>query len=1045
MTFPGHGDIPINTAVTHLLICMWCSMDRVCITVQVMKSPGGLIKGNATAAGRGDAGIGPGGVQGEQGFIQGRIRHGLIGGRQVAGKVLAMVVVIFKTAFRRCNTGDGIHADQGLVPRRWWSVGRSSGHGILRMLMNCFRARRECICYGMHRGIVGCGGTFAEASEMDMDPRRDTHCHLRLMSIAKRVDAGYEGVAKVVVLLNRFQTNMSHSKIQSRRCTVHGILESSGGTFLTPAQQVVQSAHLPAEVRPDASGAWSASRTSPSTETPSFDIKHRRIFGSVWRPKATMTNSSRKVDDTFLNSAVAQDLLAALECCGITRSGDTDDAASLCDVHLLGAGGHAVPACRFVLAARSPVFSRMLYGPFREAKSSSIALLGYEVAILRAVVYFCSYHQLDPTFPTTFDAMALQLQLIQAADYLQLPALATLVSESMVLRHMALQPERVVGTVFEQAPLASDLCAVALQMIEARPYITLDPHGSFLRCWNPSSDKKKENAFDTGDDDDLEGGVTVLSAEKLELVLKSPSLGASEYFLLQQLSRWYHSQLRKLLLQDEEDTQEDRLLLTATAKALCQRYIPLSHIEPSHLLSPTLLSRDCPFLSSTQVFEAISQQALRASKQKIWHLPCRGAALNTTSGASGMKESLPDRVLVEGSGSRDVDGIYYALTNATNSTSLGGVNHPFLRSSPFSNGTKNILYTKREVVVGQQYVYTLSRCLRDRRRDTSPSSETGGIDDLEPSPQDRDAYYECRIFCCPFLTQGAVRHLQLMQATASLVPCYQPVLQVVLTPPAMSDDVPTPIRKYYRVRLSDGAWHMPATLAPELNALVERNEIDVNRALRILEFGVYTIYGCAAIHVLKAATIHGTAKPLHMFGNPQPLEDAPPLEVVATAGTPVHGVTSSANGPGAVQHLYRAKVEEAAVWSSGGIPKAGWSVDAQGLAPAPECTWLPGAPTIASSSGGSQKKSARSASRGRDARSVASAPVVRSRVAEVPPPSWRSMSPGPDEGIGVAVLPVTTTRDVSEDTTIGTVVSMEEDHDAFTRASGARTPQLALI
>jgi BTB/POZ domain len=785
--------------------------------------------------------------------------------------------------------------------------------------------------------------------------------------------------------------------------------------------------------------------------------QNRRIFrrgGFVF----TMTNPPKEEVDTSLNSAVAQDLLAALECCGITRSGDSDDAASLCDVHLLGAGGVCVPACRFVLAARSPVFSRMLYGPFREAKSSSIALLGYEVSILRAVVYFCSYHRLDPTFPTSYDAMALQLQLVQAADYLQLPALATLVSETMVLRHMALHPERVVATVLEEAPLASELCAVALQMIEARPYITLDPHGSFLRCLH-SSDKKKEEsaALPAGAEDDFEGGVTVLSAEKLELILKSPYLGASEYFLLQQMSRWYHSQLRKLLRQDEEDTQEDRQLLAAAAKALCQRYIPLSHIEPCYLLSPTLLSRDCPFLSGTQVFEAISQQALRASKQKIWHLPCRGGALNpSTSSSASVKENLPDRVLVEGSGSRDVDGIYYALTNATNSTGLGGVNHPFLRSSLFHNGTKNVLYTKREVVVGQQHVYTLSRCLRYRHRDTSPNGGVG-IDDLaEESHPERDAYYECRIFCCPFLTQGAVRNLQMMQATASLVPCYQPVMQVVLTPPKISDDVPTPIRKYYRVRLSDGAWHMPATLAPELNALVERNEIDVNRALRILEFGVYTIYGCAAIHVLKAATINGSSpsKPLHLFGNPRPLEEAPPLN--PTAGTPLHGVEhSSGASSGTVQHLYRAQVDEAAVWSSGGIPKAGWSVDEEGQAPAPECTWLPGAPTtVLPSSSGCHKKSVaprqRSASRsarGRDARSVASAPVVRSRASELPA-SGRSAATngslqGHDEGNGVQTAP-----NVEQDAT-ATVVSLEDENEVVDNHRELRnselTPHLALI
>jgi hypothetical protein len=84
--------------------------------------------------------------------------------------------------------------------------------------------------------------------------------------------------------------------------------------------------------------------------------------------------------------------------------------------------------------------------------------------------------------------------------------------------------------------------------------------------------------------------------------------------------------------------------------------------------------------------------------------------------------------------------------------------------------------------------------------------------------------------------------------------------------------VPTPIRKYYRARLSDGDQHMPGTLAPELNAHIENGELKENHVLQVLEFGAYTIHGFAGVHVTKAVVV--TTTPSYAFGNPIPLEEA---------------------------------------------------------------------------------------------------------------------------------------------------------------------------
>ena len=276
----------------------------------------------------------------------------------------------------------------------------------------------------------------------------------------------------------------------------------------------------------------------------------------------------------------------------------------------------------------------------------------------------------------------------------------------------------------------------------------------------------------------------------------------------------------------------------------------------------------------------------------------------------------------------------------------------------------------------------------------------------------------------------SVRQLQLMQIMSTIVPCYQPVMQLLdWCPPANSPTggssspstihgnssnnvnqgtsfsfltntdpqnrvgafdtndfynsmsttnnntnlvIPTPIRKYYRIRLSDGEYHMPGTLAPELNGLIERKELDVNRVLQILEFGVYTTYGCTSIHVLKAVIVTGSnTSPIHIFGDPSSLEDADPMDIHNIPDDIQINGKSLGSSYARLQNLYRAEVvvsddfddpqqgnihtrrkssdttiktnvimATSSFYASGCIPKTGWMVDDHGMEPTPECTWI---------------------------------------------------------------------------------------------------------
>ena len=912
---------------------------------------------------------------------------------------------------------------------------------------------------------------------------------------------------------------------------------------------------------------------------------------------------------TTLLPPVAHDLWIAVECCGIDRDGYTDRdprTTSMCDVQLMGAAlehdddddddaSRVVGACRFVLAARSVVFHRMLYGNYREsAPTARVCLWRYPIMVLQTIVYYCSYATLNPRFPMSVSELKLQWLLLEAADYLQLGDLCDLVTRHILLPHLRRFPERTTCRIYELGIVPSlhldftndgatvkvestsgtapstlspmeHLFTIVQQMIETRPYITLDPNNTYCYCIHSN---KTNSIFDSGSDhdnlmntnehdetdrnnknmnnttdrystDDLAGGgggITQLSLDKVQhLFASKQNICASELFLLHQLLRWYQHHMYRLhwILQHQKkekevdpsrpnapndddncesrppvatgrttDMEQEIEILTSTAKRIFDTSIELSHIEPVHLLqfiSPSSSSHTNEWIrhivTPERIYQAISQQALRASQCKSWSLPHLNGIRNTviqspspqkqhessdatrTPSSTVMTVTIPERVLIEGSGHHDVDGMYYRInTNNSNSgsgqsirsgssTSRGGRSSYNNNSSFHKNGSlvKNVLYTKREIMVGQQNVYTLSRCLRNRRKLAPPfrpqysqtnKTSGGGTDcvdlqehlsedirvkcligspgvdadgrsidngnggdgvDEEHDEEEEEAYYECRLFSSPFLTFRAVRQLQLMQIMSTIVPCYQPVMQLLdwsppansqhgggsSSPPMVSNNmntstafvlptnmdqpsrqgpfsnndthssisgtnlvIPTPIRKYYRIRLSDGEYHIPGTIAPELNGLIERKELDVNRVIQIQEFGVYTMYGCTSIHVLKAVVVTGNnATPIHIFGNPVPLEDAEPMDISNIPDDIQINSKSVGTSGGRLQNLYRAEVvvshevddpqhghtdtssislvASSSFYASGCIPKTGWIVDDHGIEPAPECTWIP--------------------------------------------------------------------------------------------------------
>jgi len=99
----------------------------------------------------------------------------------------------------------------------------------------------------------------------------------------------------------------------------------------------------------------------------------------------------------------------------------------------------------------------------------------------------------------------------------------------------------------------------------------------------------------------------------------------------------------------------------------------MDYVGPDILLDKQV--QDCCFIAPERINMAFAKQALRASQNNVWTVQCRG------------KTSV-DRILVEGCGTRDANGLYYRIAGLAN---RGG------------------LYSKREVAFGQENIYTLSR------------------------------------------------------------------------------------------------------------------------------------------------------------------------------------------------------------------------------------------------------------------------------------------------------------------------------------------------
>jgi hypothetical protein len=133
----------------------------------------------------------------------------------------------------------------------------------------------------------------------------------------------------------------------------------------------------------------------------------------------------------------------------------------------------------------------------------------------------------------------LQLQLAQAADYLQLSALQTLMEQDYILKHMAKHPGRVCTTVYNEAATGSTLANAAWHMLECRPYVTLESGFDVIlvQWWwrrSYSLDGGKARRYPQESVDWLLGMVSLLSIVQLVPARTLSPLQRNSYYYWQQ-------------------------------------------------------------------------------------------------------------------------------------------------------------------------------------------------------------------------------------------------------------------------------------------------------------------------------------------------------------------------------------------------------------------------------------------------------------------------------------------------------------------------------
>lgn len=241
------------------------------------------------------------------------------------------------------------------------------------------------------------------------------------------------------------------------------------------------------------------------------------------------------------------------------------------DVTLVGSDGSRVSAVRFLLAARSEVFGKMLYGDFKEGSSKEITM-NYEEEVLQVIVDYSFGETIQYEFTEDPKSAHTFVQIFDCAHFLGMTRLeqGTIKILNDYCTKTKKHPLRSLCVIYDDAtnnPAAGELMKISLKHL--------------------SSDMVT-----------LKDGVSSLGRKALEQIVCDPRIDAKEIELFNLVREWL----------SVSPVEESRI---SSAKDCITKCINISKIHPSDLIASVKESNLVP---ERMLLTAFSEQALHAKE-----------------------------------------------------------------------------------------------------------------------------------------------------------------------------------------------------------------------------------------------------------------------------------------------------------------------------------------------------------------------------------------------------------------------------------------------
>lgn len=376
------------------------------------------------------------------------------------------------------------------------------------------------------------------------------------------------------------------------------------------------------------------------------------------------------------------------------------------DVTLRGKDGITVSANRYILAAKTKVFHRMLFGQFRESSSDEVNI-GFPGHVIKAVVEYIhtrSPEILDHTKiqkPDDTDAtnanqqVSFLISLAAAASFFNLPQLEKAVAETLchLLTNWPTLSFAMLEAMISEGPsIQAELFRKVFHCIQTNTTIFAELKPSHVGCLTPAV---------------------------LEKILANPGMHATEYQLFQLLMTWVDASSDSMGNQDRLDV----------ASGL-SKHLNLAKINPREL--STIVS-ESGFIANEQIFEAYKIQALAAEDGS--GLPDFTEPRLVVQWITSMPETPPEEIKVEGAGTAEINGVYKRSTNVDEAgeytMSGNDANKPHVFRIKGFNARRWYLFTGAP---GPRYFYSHDNLVR--RRDIPPSTQWERCGDgADPPPR----------------------------------------------------------------------------------------------------------------------------------------------------------------------------------------------------------------------------------------------------------------------------------------------------------------------